>query len=73
MTEPVGSTRLSVDISQDNSEALDSVCEREGVAVTAATRLLLRLGYVVYHAIKIEGHDVVIDDGIQTQRIDLGQ
>jgi hypothetical protein len=73
VTEPVGFTRLSVDISQDNSEALDSVCQREGVAVTTATRLLLRLGYVVYHAINVEGHDVLIDDGKQPQPIELDQ
>jgi hypothetical protein len=62
---------LSVDISQDNSEALDDVCEREGLAVTAATRLLLALGYVVYHAIKVEGHEVLVHDGKTRQPIEL--
>jgi hypothetical protein len=61
--------RLSVNMSTATEEALQEVAEREGVTVTEAVRRLVGYGHLLYRVTQIDGDEVLIRRGEQTERI----
>ncbi|MEU5695912.1 hypothetical protein [Actinosynnema sp. NPDC020468] len=62
-------TRLSVNISPATEEALQMIVDREGVTVTEALRRLVGYGRVLYEATAVDGDELLIRRGDQTERI----
>lgn len=62
-------TRLTVNIGPTTAEALHLVAQREGVTVTEALRRLVGYGDLLYRAMKVDGKDVLLRQGKETQQI----
>lgn len=62
-------TRITVNVGPSTEAALRTLMESESVTLTEAVRRLIGYGELIYRAIKIDGKDVLIRKGDETQQI----